>query len=362
MLQPGIRIFLIAIMVLSSLLSLNGQAVLINEFMSVNETTLADFEGDYPDWIEIYNHSSDTATMLGYGLSDDPLLPGKWSFPDISLPPQGYLLIFASGKDKAVKEEFHANFKISGSGEVVILSNEKGTVIDRVAPQSLEADKVFGRLPDGSDQWTRMLYPTPGKPNMDWNDIRSSHPGGFYLKPFNLSLSSANGDSIRFRMDGKEPAYGDAIYKETLLINGNSGMPAYLSGVPSSPPQTLINYKAWESPAQVDRIQVIRYATFKGSRRTSKVYTASYLVGKRIMDRYSMPVISLQSDPDNLTRYDSGIYIPGVHFDDADPQWTGNYFQSGREWEKPVHMAFFDSDGSPGFSLDAGVRIHGMMT
>ncbi len=176
-------------MVLASLLNLNGQEVLINEFMSVNETTLADSEGDYSDWIELYKHSSDAVAMPGYGLSDDPLLPGKWSFPDISLSPQGYLLIFASGKDRVGQEDFHTNFKISGDGEALILSNEKGEVIDRVAPQSLDADKVFGRLPVGSDQRTGMLTPTPGKPNMDWNETQASHPCGFYIQPFNLSLS-----------------------------------------------------------------------------------------------------------------------------------------------------------------------------
>ena len=340
-----------------------GQGLLINEFMSRNETTYSDEDGEFSDWLEILNNSSEPININGYRLSDNPQEPGLWSFPDITVAPREYLLVFASGKDKSGTEELHTNFQIDGDGEELLLTDKWGAIVDRVGPVILQSDEVYGRLPDGSGNLTRMLKPTPGSANVEHNQLSLSHPGGFYQSPFNLSIFSANGDKIHFCMDGKEPGPEDEIYKEPLLVDNNSGLPATLALVPSSPPKSMINYKAWESPAHpVDKILVIRFASYSGKRRTSDYYTASYLVDERIMDRYTTPVISLVTDPLNLIRSDSGIYVPGIHFDKADPQWTGNYFQKGEEWEKPVHIEFFDSDGNSGFAQDAGLRIHGLMT
>lgn len=356
-------LFIVCLLVAPFFNFLVGQGLLINEFMSRNETTLSDSEGDFPDWIEIYNSLDDAVNMLGYGLSDDPLLPGKWNFPDVTISPKGYLLVYASGKEISGSAELHANFKIDGDGEDLLLTDHSGVVFDMVGPVQLEPDQGYGRLPDGSDQWTLALEPTPGSANVEWNQLTSSHPGGFHLQAFNLSLYSTNGDTIRFSRNGTEPGPESEIYEESLVVANISGFPGSLALVPSTPPQSVINYKAWESPKNpVDRIQVIRYASFRENRRTSDLYTASYIVDVGIMDRYTMPVISLVMDPQNLIREDSGIYVPGVHFDNTDPQWTGNYFQSGREWEKPAHVEFFDPAGNPGFAQDAGVRIHGMMT
>jgi CotH protein/lamin tail-like protein len=340
-----------------------AQELVINEFMARNQSTLPDFEGDYSDWIEVYNPSSNVLSLLDYGLSDDPDQPGMWKFPALTLPPFTYLLVFASGKMGSETGELHTCFRISGDGEEILLTDPGGSVIDKVGPVSLAPDEVYGRLPDGGEAWTRMLKPTPASANVEHNELALSHPGGFYLSPFKLSISSSNGDAIRFRLDGKEPGPDDKIFDTPLSVNNNGGTTTYLSQIPSSPPQSMINYKAWKAPTHpVERIMVIRFASFKGGERTSDLYSASYLVDEKIMNRYSMPVVSLLTDPSNLVRSDSGIYVPGVHFDKADPQWTGNYFQKGKQWEKPVHLEYFEADGHAGFTQDAGLRIHGMMT
>lgn len=74
--------------------------VYINEGSNKNYTTIADEYGDYPDWIEIYNPSSDTVQLLNYSLSDEINNPTKWIFPNTQLLPGEYKLIFCSGKDK----------------------------------------------------------------------------------------------------------------------------------------------------------------------------------------------------------------------------------------------------------------------
>ena len=73
--------------------------VSINEIMTSNKSTLFDFQGDSPDWIEMINESDTVINLEGYGLSDDPNEPVKWIFPHCEIQPGEFLVVFASGKD-----------------------------------------------------------------------------------------------------------------------------------------------------------------------------------------------------------------------------------------------------------------------
>ena len=77
-----------------------AQPILINEFMASNDRTLADEDGDYPDWIELFNAGDEAVDLSGYSLTDDPEQPDRWSLPSLVLSPGKHLLIFASGKDR----------------------------------------------------------------------------------------------------------------------------------------------------------------------------------------------------------------------------------------------------------------------
>ncbi len=74
--------------------------VVINEGSNRNYSTIADEDGEYPDWIELYNAGHDTVNLFNYALTDDILAPGKWTFPNIKLMPKQYKTIFCSGKDR----------------------------------------------------------------------------------------------------------------------------------------------------------------------------------------------------------------------------------------------------------------------
>ena len=100
----------------ASLFSQNPASLYISEFLAVNESIQADDEGEYPDWIELHNPTSAPIQLQGYYLSDNENNLTKWSFPNILIEGGAYLLIFASGKDKA-ETELHTNFKLSSSGD-----------------------------------------------------------------------------------------------------------------------------------------------------------------------------------------------------------------------------------------------------
>ncbi len=73
--------------------------LLINEVQTANMATIADSEGDFEDWFELYNNGPDPVNLAGYGISDDPAEPAKWLFPGITVPPQGHVFVWASGED-----------------------------------------------------------------------------------------------------------------------------------------------------------------------------------------------------------------------------------------------------------------------
>jgi hypothetical protein len=59
-----------------------------------------------------------------------------------------------------------------------------------------------------------------------------------------------------------------------------------------------------------------------------------------------------------LFDYETGIFVPGIHCDPLDPNWTGNYYEEGREWERRMNVEFYELDNT-GINQQAGLRTHG---
>ncbi|QTA85655.1 CotH kinase family protein [Desulfonema magnum] len=136
----------------------------INEFMASNSSVLADLQGEYEDWIEIYNSGEESVSLNGMYLSDDSDDPDKWQFPDITINPGEFLIIWAD--EDTEDEGIHASFKLSSSGETLALFNADQTLLDTVTFDVQSEDISFGRYPEGSDKWG-FLNPTPGSANTD---------------------------------------------------------------------------------------------------------------------------------------------------------------------------------------------------
>lgn len=136
--------------------------ICINEFITKNETVIYDKDGDYSDFIEIYNPGSQAVDLSGMYLSDDLADPTKWEFPTGSvIEAGGYLLIFASGKDKN-DGELHADFKLSETDSGIILSDNRQRRIDSVTMVTLPDNVSYG-LKEGI--WMYFPNPTPAKEN-----------------------------------------------------------------------------------------------------------------------------------------------------------------------------------------------------
>ncbi|MAR85281.1 MAG: hypothetical protein CL869_03685 [Cytophagia bacterium] len=76
-----------------------SQTIRINEAVSSNSNFI-DEDGDSPDWFELYNYGNQSVSLKNWTISDKDDIPDKWTFPDISINPDEYLLIWASGKDR----------------------------------------------------------------------------------------------------------------------------------------------------------------------------------------------------------------------------------------------------------------------
>ncbi len=95
---------------------------IISEFLASNNSELADEDGEFSDWIEIHNPDAMAVDMEGWHLTDNETNLDKWTFPSVSIPSGGYLVVFASGKNRAtVGNELHTDFKLSSSGEYLAL-------------------------------------------------------------------------------------------------------------------------------------------------------------------------------------------------------------------------------------------------
>lgn len=148
--------------------SMTGPSVVINELMADNDNIVADPQGDYDDWLELYNLTDSAVLLTGMYLSDKEDELTQWEFPEnTEIPANGYLVVWLDDDEDAA-EGLHANFKLSKDGETVILvgTDAHGNrVLDSVTFEAQETDIAYGRLPDGTGGF-QVLQATPGAPNM----------------------------------------------------------------------------------------------------------------------------------------------------------------------------------------------------
>ena len=136
-------------------LAVPGAEIIITELMVKNHATLRDDDGDFPDWVELYNVSGHDINLSGWRLTDKESRDGM-VFPAFLLPADTRFVVYASGKDRP--EELHTPFSLS-VGETLYLIGPDGGVVDRLECPDLPADSSFSLRDDGV--FRECLYPTP---------------------------------------------------------------------------------------------------------------------------------------------------------------------------------------------------------
>jgi hypothetical protein len=356
--------FITLIVLLTLFVSGKGQTntLIISEIMAINDTVLADEDGDYSDWLEIYNPGSSPVNLSGWSLTDNPGNLDKWKFPNITINAGTYLVVFASDKNKVLLGgNLHTNFKLSGSGEYLALIESDGSTISSVFDPSFPSQtaNVSYGLYNGSYMY--MSTPTPGAGNVLGESIPEpvfSHVRGFYSSSISVNITSPIGGSdIYYTLDGTIPTTDNATkYSSALTINSTTVLSAITVNTSSLTESNVVTH-TYVFPESVlnQPNNPIGYPEKWGMD-----YPADYEMDpevcteankeKLIESLKSLPTVSFVTNKEHLFSHDDtdstgGIYIYSTNHEEA--------------WERPVSMEYFDSTQSKSVQLNCGLRIHG---
>lgn len=377
-----------------------SQSLVINEIITSNTNVIMDDDGNYEDWVEIYNNSTESINLLGYGLSDNNNY-FKWIFPAYAIQPGEYLLVWCSNKNRMeATQPLHTNFAISSGGETITLTAPNGTVVDQIPAILIPQNSSYGRLTDGNSTFVVFTTPTPGQPNIYIEPTTTlqvpefSMEGGFYSSSFTITLSHPDpAVTIIYTLDGSEPdennlsgttyllknqyarypnqetgelleeTYRSLIYLEPINIVDRSQFPNKLASI-----STSFDYNPDYIPeAPIFKGTVVRAKAIKSDLESSKIVTKNYFITPEAENRYSLPVIALSINEDLLFDYELGTNNAGKLFDewrinnpdlDADSWSDANYWRGGDEWELRSNFSYF-VNGEEVLNQDVGFRNHG---
>ncbi len=342
--------------------------VRINEFLAANENSngLRDEFGNLEDWIELYNYGSNPVDLNGCALTDNPNFSGKWIFPAMTIGPDQYLVVFASGLDRRTvggTNRLHTNFSLDTGGEYLGLFNAESprAPLDEFAPAYPEQrnDFSFGR--DATNALRYFSVPTPGASNGDSaiagvvGPVHFTVGRGFFNQPFTLLLTTpTSGATIRYTTDGSPPTEtSGSAYASPLTISNTTTLRAaafqtnllptlvqthtyiFLTNVlnqPANPPGFPLtgvwapNNPSWPPDYAMDQRVV-----------TNSLHSAT-IAG----DLLAVPTLSIVLKTDDMFGATNGIY---THVNSL--------------LEVPCSMELMFPDGSQSVQLDAGIEIHG---
>ena len=200
----------------------------ISEFLADNAHGLRDDDGDHSDWIEIRNTGSTSASLNHWWLSADPNEPRGWEFPAVTVPKGGFLVVFASGKNRALPAKpLHTNFKLPKAGGYLALSTPDGQPVSVFSAYPVQSPDVsYGRVPGDSQVVGYFPQPTPGARNAESGpgfapEVQFSDASQTYRGTFTLSLATTDPAAvIRYTTNHLEPDATALVYSGSLALTG----------------------------------------------------------------------------------------------------------------------------------------------
>ncbi len=203
--------------------------VILSEFMAKNGKTLRDEDADYSDWLELFNTGATDVSLAGWTLTDDPAVPAKWAFPDLALPARGFLVVFASAKDRtSTAGRLHTNFKLNAGGGYLGLYGPDGLVVSEFSPKypPQKTDVSYGRVNGASDVIGFFDKPTPGAANSTAGSgfapgVDFATPSRTYDTALTVALALDRDDPnavIRYTIDRTLPAATSSVYVGPIVV------------------------------------------------------------------------------------------------------------------------------------------------
>lgn len=377
---------LLALSVLTAMAT-NAQIV-INEYSS-STTTFLDENNEEADWIELYNTSASGVDLKGWCLTDNETNLTKWTFPAVTIPAKGYLLVLATGKnltEVAAGKYLHTNFNISSDGEPIFLVDATGKIAHQTDSVPVPCNASHGLSPDGTGNWVFFANPTPGAANTTkayatsvTTSVKFSPEGGVKTSALTVTLTTEGNTPIYYTLDCTEPTKESTKYTGPIKVDSTTVIRAItfndnlMPGLPSTQSYIFGGRLRWidrdkqGKPIDTETIWVEDPDTASnenndpwgwwwqkpGHDSIISIDPAKYLDHA---STFNLPVISLTTEPDNLWDYNKGILVEGPNADlNASPR-RANYYN---DWERPIHVELYWTDGTKRLDQDAGVKVSG---
>ncbi|MBN1416414.1 MAG: CotH kinase family protein [Bacteroidales bacterium] len=306
-------------------LSLSAQEFMINEVMTANTSLILDKTYyNYSEWIEIYNPSEETKNLSGYYLSDIPENTKLWQIPSVSVPAKGFKVIWFDKMNSGL----HTSFRIRSNRELIMLSNSSGTIVDSIRVEFPFQNCSYGRNPDGALTWQYYTQPTQGTSNTTTPVHTQAPDPEFSLKEGRYSGSQSlvlslpiTGYTIRYTTDGSEPTETSTLYENSISISKTTTIKARAFAAGKVPSNTVVN---------------------------------TYFINEHT---FTIPVVSLSTDPKYLWDNTIGIYTDGTNgisgnCSDQPKNWN-------QDWERNGYIEYFHPDGSRFAYAGAGIKMFG---
>lgn len=304
-----------------------AQTVLISEVAPAS-STLADEEGAFEDWVELYNPTATQLSLDGYTVADDRDDASPWALPDgLAVPPFGFLVLWADDDEEDGPR--HLDFSLKRGGESFVVRDPSGEVVDAVDFPAVPFRASYAR--DNGGGFFLSGAPSPGAPNNTATRYlappTASVPSGSYAGAQAVTLDSdVAGATITYTLDGSPPTPASTRYTGPVAVAASASLRAMATAPGYAP---------------------------------SRDETWAYLVDDPIGEGFD--AILLTADPVRLFSDTAGIYVVGTNGVEnycADPGSPANYFQ---DWDVPANFQLvLGATGEVAFDVDGETQINGV--
>ncbi|MBP5772446.1 MAG: CotH kinase family protein, partial [Bacteroidaceae bacterium] len=305
-------------------------SIIINEVQQANVDMFIDPSFNYGGWIELYNSTDSEVTLDGLYISDDrghrmALTSSRHG----TLPAKGFLALWFDHYSWWTPKTL--NFKLDTDGGYIAISDAQGTVLSQFNYPPAITRTSYARTTDGGNEWGYTDQPTPGATNTTSKFATTrlaapviDHKGGLFNGHVTAVVTIPSRCTLRYTTDGSTPT----------MENGQTSAGGRFD---------------------FDKTTVLRLRLYKDGQLSSPVVTRSFILND---NDYTLPVLSLVSDPKNLTGNEYGIFARG-----SGNGRPGNG-QSGKcnwnmDWDRPANVEYIGEDGQVAFNQEVSVEVSG---
>ena len=305
------------------------ESLIINEIMASNVDEWISPAFNFDGWIELYNPTDEMVGINNFYFSDSPSDLKKWRAPANmgTIPPHGYRLVWF---DSGTLHRKNTSFKLDEDGGTIYISNSYGKLIAQQDYPSGMERVSYARTTDGGDEWSNTSNPTPGKSNNTSTFALAQlgkpvvdQPSQLFSGMLNVNVEIPAGCTLRYTTDGTLPT----------LTNGET----------SRTGQFTVSYTS-----------SYRFRLFADDYLASPVTSRSYIYYDR---DYSLPIVSVISDPRFLFDDSIGVYVRGVNGRPGNGQ--SSKCNWNMDWERPVNFSYITLEEGMVINQDVNLEMCG---